>query len=391
MRVRRYIDGVSATSLITDPRCMDDWMSTCTLVFEDKASANQQVLALHGDERTEDGLILPPFNYCNFLKEETKDWGSGLLLSCTSTNALSPWNGLVTVPGDAAWKSASISTAAYASGYSVAGTDGKPTGPVDASGKLWYETDFSPPTTPGSAGLVAWGATQVATSDFYCKSAPCSGAEKLWAFGCEDHGFFRLTVGEAPPLPVVRPVYGRVTCTFTVDNVVDAVVINGVDVTSTVTPANCLDNWRKDCTVEFDDMCVACCCGPTPCAFARSLRLWWRPCFLFVGSLVALSPRPITANLGLFHATLNDCALVRGVRGCVRRYDVTSPLSTETIAVAGHETHATGCKNSGLALSCTSTSPGSPWAGFTSQTATWTADSNSGTFATAAADWCARH
>ncbi len=248
--------------MIADPRCMENWMSTCSLVFEDKTVGRQQVMALHGDERTEDDLIPGSgYNHCNFVKEVTKDWGAGLLMSCTSTNPLSPWNGLVTVPGAANWTSASISTAAYASAYSLTGADSKPTGPVDASGNLWYETDFSPPMTTGS-GLVAWGATQVATSDFYCKSAPCPNAQKLWAFGCEDHGFFRLTVGDPPP-PVLQPpvarVFGKVSCTFTIDNVVDAVVVNGVDVTSTVTPVLCLDNWRKDCTLEFNDTCVECC------------------------------------------------------------------------------------------------------------------------------------
>jgi hypothetical protein len=63
-------------------------------------------------------------------------------------------------------------------------------------------------------------------------------------------------VGDVQPQPCsggAACVYGRVTCTFTVDNVVDEVVVNGVDLTADILPQSCLANWRTDCTLEFDD------------------------------------------------------------------------------------------------------------------------------------------
>jgi len=52
---------------------------------------------------------------------------------------------------------------------------------------------------------------------------------------------------------VVRRGPLTVSCTFTIDNVVDAVYYNGADVTSTVTPLNQLGEWTAPKFVTFEE------------------------------------------------------------------------------------------------------------------------------------------
>ena len=119
--------------------CLANWATACVASFSDTAHFGQ-VLAIHGDEKTEDGKILPPMDNCNYYFTRSGSsrkyyWGSALFLACTSTNTASPWHGLVSSLEPDVWSSFSISTADYAAGYNA--DNPVANGPADSAGNMW--------------------------------------------------------------------------------------------------------------------------------------------------------------------------------------------------------------------------------------------------------------
>jgi hypothetical protein len=170
--------------------CLEDWSVPCVSTFNDTSHFGQ-LLAIHADERTEDGKVVAPLNYCTYYffspGTTTKNYyGAALFLACSSTSASSPWNFVVSGTNSSLWSSASVSTAYYAANYDKNTPSNN--GPADSAGKMWYESGFD-------TAAMQWGAPQMATAASTC--AACTrvnrALKKMWADGCEDHGFFRAT------------------------------------------------------------------------------------------------------------------------------------------------------------------------------------------------------
>ena len=84
-----------------------------------------------------------------------------------------------------------------------------------------------------------------------CENVEFSGSDDTWTSD-DDYALVVLKSGE-PCAPRVGAAEATVTCTFTVDNAITGMWLNGEDVFDTIVNDACKADWRRPCEVTFED------------------------------------------------------------------------------------------------------------------------------------------